>query len=315
MVREIYIPQEVKDDIKKHLDKSINIALEGFGSAYEEEDTLTGQLFGLLKCNQKKVIVNDVERGGVWKWSIDYKKFGSRGKGSTESIIGADGIFELHLFRNDSEVSKSLLFQSKLNWTNKDKKLYEQCTKLITWLGAVTLINYTQDQFETYSLGQVLLNQGSKPEMEKKLADLLGIDFIDCKIGDSDLFYDAIKKKLIWLDYKRKFVACKFNLNRRLEFKIKAPNKYPYEEIKIDKEISAKDIYKHQLLNDNAFNNIKKIENLADLKKTKKGLSKLYHPDKHPLLLENQKVSMSEIMKHINDLLDNQKIKIKKINS
>lgn len=312
MVREIYIPREVKDSIKKHLDKSIKKARDGFESAYEEEDTLTGHLFGLMKINQQKVTVYDEEGSGVWKWYIDYKKFGSRGKGSTESIIGADGIIELHLFRNGSEVSKSLLFQSKINWANRDKKLYEQCSKLITWIGAVTLINYTEDQFETYSLGQILLNKGSKPEAKKDLSDLLGVDFIDCKIGDNDLFYDAVRKKLIWLDYKRQYVACKFNLNRRLQIKIKAPNKYIFENINIDKEISAKDISKHPLLNDNPFKDITRVKNLQELRTIKNELSKVYHPDSHPLLLEKQKDSMSEIMKHINDLIDKQKIKIKK---
>lgn len=312
MVRKIYIPREVKDAIKKHLDKSIKKALDGFGSAFEEEDTLTGHLFGLMKINQQKVTVQNEERGSVWKWSIDYKKFGSRGKSSTESIIGADGIFELHLNRNGLEVSKSLLFQSKLNWSNKDNKLYEQCSKLITWLGAVTLINYTDDQFETYSLGQVLLNQGAKPAMEKDLANLLGIDFIDCKIGDSDLFYDAFKKKLIWLDIYNKFVSCKFNLNRRLKINIKAPNERILENIRIDKEISKDDIYNHPLMNDNVFRDIKKVKNLSDLKSMKKELSKVYHPDSHPLLLDKQKESMSETMKNINELFEKQKVKLKK---
>jgi hypothetical protein len=265
-----------------------------------------------MKINQQKVAVHDGEKRSVWKWSIDYRKFGSRGKDSTESIIGADGIFELHLFRNDLQLSKSLLFQSKLNWTNKDEKLYEQCSKLITWSGAVTIINYTQDQFETYSLGKILLNQVSKPEMEKTLVDLLGIDFIDCKIGDSDLFYDAFKKKLIWLDIFKKYVACKFNLNRRLKINIKAPNEHILENITISEEISKDDIYKHPLQNDNAFKDIKKVKNFKDLTAIKKELSKVYHPDSHPLLLENQKESMSEIMKFINNLLDKQKNKIKR---
>lgn len=155
MVRYIYIPQQVKDDIKNHLDKAIEKAIKGYASAYEDEDVLTGHLFGLMKSDEHVVSIDDQEIGGNCKWSIDYKKFRGRGKKATEKIIGADGIFELHLFRDGRTQSKSLLFQSKLDWRTKDNSLYIQCSKLLTWLGASTIINYTQDEFETYKIEEI----------------------------------------------------------------------------------------------------------------------------------------------------------------
>ncbi|MBK8786096.1 MAG: hypothetical protein IPN43_06245 [Chitinophagaceae bacterium] len=237
MVRQIYIPQEVKDDIRKHLDTSINKAVNGFPSSYEDEDVVTGHLFGLMKSDEQSVVVKNQEVNGEWKWSIDFKKFGGRGKAATESIIGADGIIELHLTQNNETVSKSLLFQSKLDWDKKDKKLYEQCAKLLTWLGAAVVINYTQEKYEAYSLDQVFSSQGSKPSRAKLLQTMLGADFIDCTIGDSDLFYDAVKKSLTWLNNDNMYVSTKFNLNRRLKINIKAPNRNSFYKIKAEKEI------------------------------------------------------------------------------
>ncbi len=223
-----------------HLDSSIARGLRGYESAFEDEDVLTGYLFGQMKIEEQNVIVDNVEIGGTWKWSIDYKKFGGRGKGATESIIGADGIFELSLYKDNEEIKKSLLFQSKLDWRNKDEKLYVQSSKLVTWLGAVVIINYTQEQIETYSINGVLANQGRKPTEMKPLNTLLGEDFINCLIGDTDLKYDAFAKKLIWLDKNNDIVATKFNINRRLKIKVVAPKRVPYQDVNIEKIIDNK---------------------------------------------------------------------------
>ena len=50
------IPEEVKLKIREHLSKSYINALEGYNSANEEEDTLTGDLGATLRIKNQKVV-------------------------------------------------------------------------------------------------------------------------------------------------------------------------------------------------------------------------------------------------------------------
>lgn len=66
--RKLYIPEEVKLDIKKHISDKYKIALDGFFSANEEEDDLTGDLGATLRIKNQKVSVMETqtEKPGVW---------------------------------------------------------------------------------------------------------------------------------------------------------------------------------------------------------------------------------------------------------
>ncbi len=133
MRRKLFIPDEVKLSIEKHLHNAINKATEGYLSANEDEDTLTGHVGALLRISNQKVFVKNVEASGTWSWSINYYKFRGRGPKSTENFLGADGIFELIIdYGNNQSSKKSLLFQAKNDWS-VDKLLYGQCIKLSTW--------------------------------------------------------------------------------------------------------------------------------------------------------------------------------------
>lgn len=152
MRNKIYIPKEVKVSISEHIRNSINRAVEGYSSACEDEDTLTGHLGALLKIENQEVFVED-NLPGAWKWSINYYKFRGRGSKATESFLGADGIFELLVngSKDNQSSKKSLLFQAKNNWKN-DKLLYKQCIKLSNWREAAFVVNYTPKNFKHSSL-------------------------------------------------------------------------------------------------------------------------------------------------------------------
>ena len=139
MRKKLYIPEQVKQAIQKHLDEKYPIALEGFSSANEDEDTLIGDLGATLRIKNQTVIVVNDEIGGRWKWGIDYHKFGGRGPRAAEKQLGADGIFELIIDNGSWVQKKSLLFQSKKNWTD-DTKLIEQTIKLTTWKEAAFIL-------------------------------------------------------------------------------------------------------------------------------------------------------------------------------
>ena len=59
MANQIFIPEQVKDAIMNHLNDSIVRGLRAYESAYEEEDALTGHLFGLMKVEEQTVVVDN----------------------------------------------------------------------------------------------------------------------------------------------------------------------------------------------------------------------------------------------------------------
>jgi hypothetical protein len=95
---EIYIPLQVLQAIRDHVEKAVKHAEAGYPSAQEEEDTVTGELGGALRTDEDQVVnVTDGNRPGTWRWSINYSKFGSKSLDATESIVGADGILEIRV--------------------------------------------------------------------------------------------------------------------------------------------------------------------------------------------------------------------------
>lgn len=299
MIRKMYLPDEVKNAMQAHIEVALAEASSRYYSAYEKEDSLTGLVFRALQIAPQEVEVLQGEIRGTWKWEMDFKTFGSR---TAETVIGADGVFELYLRRNgQKEESKSLLFQSKVDWTGRDSKLLDQCIDLLVWRGASTVINYTEEGFETYDLDDVLREDGIKPDNMLPLKDLLGKKFLECEIGDSDLFYDAVKKKLIWYDIHKKYVETKFNMNRRLRATVTAPPWRVPKKIIIDKTIPNEEIYKHLMETNFADKYDPRLAKTpADLKKIKHGFSKVLHPDKRGLLRESQQGIFTILMQEFN---------------
>ena len=95
MRQRLYIPAQVKEAIAKHVETAVERARDGYSSAEEDEDTLTGDLGGNLRIRTQTVSVDQDQIRGEWKWGITYYKFRGRGRNATESMLGADGIFEL----------------------------------------------------------------------------------------------------------------------------------------------------------------------------------------------------------------------------
>ena len=195
-------------------------------------------------------------------------------------------------------MKKSLLFQSKLEWKSRDDKLYRQCGKMLPWLGAATVINYTEDQFETFALEKVIESHGSKPLSPKPLQNLLGRDFLDCEIGDLDLEYDSQKKQLIWLDINDTVVATKFNLNRRLRLNIKAPE-HRYKR-QVQMTVSFNELHKHRMKNDLTLTPLESATSISEVNRARNTLSKTFHPDRHASLPPQQVEMLDDLMKDIN---------------
>jgi len=224
MPRRLYIPEQVLKSITDHVNTAINKSVDGFWSANADEDTITGHLCGCLKTGIHNVEVTQDQINGTWKWSIDYAKFSGRGKNAAESFIGADGIIELALTFGSRTESKAILFQAKNDW-QIDRKLAKQTMLLSTWREAAIVINYTPTGFSAYSIDSIITSKGDrkKAKGELNLKPTLTEFFLRCKIGDTDLSYDARTRKLVWRDTNGIRVATQFSIPRRVRIEIQSP--------------------------------------------------------------------------------------------
>ena len=311
MARKLYIPRKVIDSISEHISLAIDDSVDGFWSANEDEDTLTGHLGACLRTT--KVTKVEIERGqqeeifGTWRWSIDYAKFRGRGKASTESKVGADGIIELKLSFGERTDTKSLLFQSKLDWDN-DPSLVPQSILLSTWREAALIINYTPNKFEAYSVDNIASSQGKKSHVKSMidLKEALNQHFLLCKIGNIDLSYDARSRRLAWRADSGIVVATQFSIPHRIRVNIRAPKQKNH--FRFDKLISLEEIHSHrmQVESNEILMPIFSTKKMS-VKNQKQLMSMSYHPDKfftyNSLLQEIATKRMQEINRAYNEII------------
>jgi len=305
--RTIYIPDEVKEKIREHLSARYPYALEGFQSASEEEDALTGDFGSSLRTNNQKVFVknNQQELPGEWTWGITYKKLRGRGPDSSEKRVGADGVFEL-MVRNGIRVeTKSMLFQSKIYWQN-DPNLFKQAIKLSTWREAAFLLNFTPSAIEAIDLDNTIMSRGKRQDETKStnIDQFIGNDFLNCRVGDADLYYDAVKRILRWKSSDGSIVSTKFSIPNRLRITITAPSR---GDDYYGRQISNEEIHNHRM--DATAEDILSLGtsySKSELKKARTLMAKIYHADTLDLsdleLVDLTNKRMQEINRAFDDL-------------
>lgn len=309
MRRRLRIPDEVKASISKHIHTAVADAVDGYLSAREDEDTLTGHLGASLRNKKHKVdVVMDVrEMGGTWAWSIDYYKFRGRGKNASESFLGADGIFELNLAWPYGTEKKSLLFQSKKEWSDVNPSLFEQCIKLSTWREAAFVLNYTPNEFQTFSLDDVIRSRGSRANAQQpeKLETFLSTNFLDCLIGDTDLVYDAVSNRLHWRAFSGEIVTTKFTVGSRVSINVEAPKRGGKLDKGGHKEVPNVEIYNYRMQADEEeMLSLRPHYTKEDVKRARTTFALAYHPDKHPEADELLKDILNRRMQEFNNAAD-----------
>ena len=317
MRRRLKIPAEVKESISNHIRKAIASAVDGYLSAYEDEDTLTGHLGASLRVNVQRVDVpmDQREAGGTWTWAVTYYKFRGRGLNASEHYLGADGIFELNLAWPYSTEKKSLLFQSKKEWNTVDGSLYEQSIKLSTWREAAFVLNYKPEGFEAFSLDDVIRAKGSRANTPEHipLESFLSNEFLNCLIGDTDLVYDAPAHKLIWRAINGETVATRFVVGSRIAINVAAPKREGGVSGRGYRSIPNQEIYNYRLQADE-----EEILSLSphytneDVKKAQRSLAAAYHPDKHTEMDDLLRDLLNRRMQEINNAADRVYSKLKK---
>lgn len=278
----LYLPYEVRESIRTHFTHACERALDAFDSASEEEDTLTGHFFGLLKIKNQYVEVkqNELAGKGAWKWEIDYSKFRGRGIDATEKQLGADGILTVKLDQAGQKTQKSILFQSKLKWESSDD-IVKQAIRLSTWREASFVLNYEIDRFEAIALDDAIKSKGKKANIRSyyPLPEYLSDVFLACKVGDTDLAYDASRRQLSWRNMNGQLVHTKFSIPNRLMIKISTPNS-----AMTSNNVKMSEIHNHRM--QASSEEILSLPNTGFTKheftKAKRAMAQTYHTDLFP---------------------------------
>jgi hypothetical protein len=278
----LYIPEPLQQAIAAHINEAVPRAIEGYLSAHEDEDTLTGHLGATLRTGTQTVFVQDQELGfGEWKWKIDYRKFRGRGPKAAESVLGADGLFELTLLRGTREETKSLLFQAKKEW-KVDTALFGQAVRLTTWREAAFILNYTPKDFEAIRLDDAVSSRGSRAAVTQavSLSHFLTNEYLPCHIGDTDVRYDAVNHRLIWRTMNDEVVTAEFSVGSRIRLDIKAPKSRPITQSQ-PRVIYRNEIHNHRMkAKDEDVLGVSADALEKEKKQARNQLALTYHPDR-----------------------------------
>lgn len=230
---------------------------------------------------------------------MDYTKFRGRGKGAGESILGADGIFELRLRHAQGTEKKCALFQAKTKWVH-DPTLFEQCVKLSTWSEAAFVFNYQPDRFEVHRIEAVIRSMGTRSASGEGLPldDFLAESFVGCTVGDNDLSYDRDDRLLLWRARDGEMVSTQFTMGSRFRITVKSPRaKVPY-----DRLVDPSEAYRYRMdSSPTDILNVPEAFTKGDLASAKKQAALTYHPDRFgleppPLVIKILNLRMQEKM-------------------
>lgn len=304
MRQKIFLPEEVKNSISTHIYSSTAKAVEEYLSGNEDEDSLTGDLGATLRIKDQRVNVLESQVSGIWTWSITYYKFRGRGKGATENLVGADGIFELNLIWGKENVQKKcVLFQAKNQWRDTDKSLLEQSIKLSNWREASFILNYAPNNYEAFFIDEVIKAKGSRLQIAESipLGAFLNRYFLECLIGDVELRYDASSRKLYWKTLYGEIISTKFTLKHKFAINITPPKR----EDKI-REIKNTEISNFRMgVDEEEILSLPPTYTKKDVKVARKKLAQIYHTDYFNNIDEFSKTLLKRRLQEINHAYEN----------
>lgn len=187
----IILPPRLIEQLSKQYSTAVEKTVRVFGKFSKEEDSITGS----LGTNIMNDVVGKMQiNGQTYEWETSVEKFGGRGPGALEKKIGADGVIQVTARQGQKiTFAKSLPFQAKNQWDGSDKRLLGQVEKMEKFAKNGIVIDYSQDKFSGFRADDVLTAKGNRKKVqnERELGDLLGEDFLKCRIGNRDILYMA----------------------------------------------------------------------------------------------------------------------------
>jgi hypothetical protein len=93
------------------------------------------------------------------------------------------------------------LFQSKIGWTGRDGRLFEQARNLLRQSESAIVIDYSPHGYRAIPARDVIIAEGNRErvsrEDDKSLAEVLGDEFVGCRRGDRGMYWDQEDERLV----------------------------------------------------------------------------------------------------------------------
>ena len=163
------------------------------------------------------------------------------------------------------------------------------------------MLNFSPEEFEAVALDEVFRSAGTndKELRGKPLDKFIGDDFLPCKVGDTELRFDARRQILRWRDMRGELVSTRFSIGKRVTFRIKAPN------VDDGKKIGNEDVYNHRMsASPQEILSIPAGHSQAEAKKALSALAKAYHTDLQMSLGDLELQLLNRRMQEINHAYD-----------
>lgn len=188
-----------QDRFVSALRASIAIAIARAAETYEDsaadEDSLTGALGQALADHCRGSV--DLDDGTTLSWRVRYKRFGPK----TEKKYGCDGVYELTVDDKVDQTSatKTLPFQAKKREAQDDRRrLVTQARAMASIPDESVVVVYDPKGYVAAS-ASVVASEGTTKGSERDLADVLGREFPQCKVGTFAARYDP-RRKVFFVD-------------------------------------------------------------------------------------------------------------------
>lgn len=195
-----FLPEPVIRILRQHFYAGVKQAEIRFKFNAGDEDAITGALGqALIEPKPLFIQIND----HVFQWRTVSYKLRGRGANAPETKYGADGIFQLEIADRSGQflLRKGLLFQSKIRWRGRNKRLLNQARDLLQYSQTAIVIDYSDKGYRAIAASDILTAEGDRkrldPENDKSLAAVLGDEFVQCRCGDRGLYWDQETERLI----------------------------------------------------------------------------------------------------------------------
>lgn len=199
------VPNRVISLIKDHLKFNCNNYFKKtYLSNSSDEDSVTAAFFERISTESPMYYkIGD----DYWKFSVEYSTTSSRGKNPLETFIGADVILFIDIeLVNGKTFRKGILIQSKMEGKLHRSILEEQIRKMESFVGNSSIVlSYSENSFKC-STGQNYLSNPKRRwrSYSKSFCDFLADEFLECKYGVTNLYYDFDKKEARFIDEENK---------------------------------------------------------------------------------------------------------------
>lgn len=193
------LPDQVFEFLRDRYIAGVATAEANFVASRADEDALTGALGQALAMPTPWIFTGP---DGDYAVQVSYRKLRGRGLNAPERLYGSDGLFQIEVSAPDGSVlrRKGLPFQSKTNWRGRSASVASQAADIQASTGEGLVIDYASTGYRACKTGMAIETRGNRREVERRggmaaLGQILGNDFLECRVGRVGLFYDTLAER------------------------------------------------------------------------------------------------------------------------